>query len=124
MVTFHPRRRLWVLAALPRLESSVIRFLLANPHPYRIRPPSVPWTVLPALTSFEFKGANEYLEDLVARIYAPQLDQININYLNQLVDSKVAHLSEFFNQSVGTQGNLIQTRVCYLFQRRGLLRYE
>jgi hypothetical protein len=30
------------------------------------------WIVLPVLTDFEFRGCSEYLEDLVAKIDAPQ----------------------------------------------------
>jgi hypothetical protein len=41
-------------------------------------------TGLPALTSFSFKGACEYLEDFVARIDAPRLDDLHITFFNQL----------------------------------------
>ena len=68
------------LTALPKLKSFIIEFQLATPRPDRIHPPPVTWTVLPALTSFRFKGASEYLEDLVAGIDAPQLDEIYIYY--------------------------------------------
>jgi hypothetical protein len=41
--------------------------------------------VLPALTSFEFRGASEYLEDLVAQIDAPRLTTFSIWFFNQLI---------------------------------------
>ena len=41
--------------------------------------------VLPALTFFGFRGASEYLEDLVAQIDTPRLAFIRITYFNQLV---------------------------------------
>ncbi len=89
------------LAALPRLETLIIGFQSATRRPDRIRPPPVTRTVIPGLTSFEFHGASEYLEDLVARIDSPQLDRIFIDYLNQLVDFQVPQLSTFIDRSVG-----------------------
>jgi hypothetical protein len=89
------------LAALPRLKTFIIEFQSVTPHPDRIRPPHVKRTVLPALTVFRFKGASEYLEDIVARINSPQLDQIDINYVNRLVDFPVAQLSKFVDCSIG-----------------------
>jgi len=41
--------------------------------------------VLPALTKFKFKGVSEYLEDLVARINAPILGQLQIENFPQLI---------------------------------------
>jgi hypothetical protein len=46
------------------------------PHPFTR-------SALPALTSFEFNGANEYLEDFVSRVDAPRLDILNITF-NQI----------------------------------------
>ena len=89
------------LAALPRLESFVIGFQLATSRPDRMHPPPVTRTVLPALTTFEFQGASDYLEGLIARIDAPQLKRIYIRYLNQLVDLRIAQLPLFINRSVG-----------------------
>ena len=89
------------LAALPRLRDFCVEFQLANPRPDLIHPPSVTRIILPALTEFEFKGSREYLEDLVSRIDAPQLDQINIPYLNQLVDFQLTQLPLFIDRSAG-----------------------
>ncbi|KAH9163255.1 hypothetical protein EDB89DRAFT_575917 [Lactarius sanguifluus] len=88
------------LAALPRLEIFVIEFRSATSRPDQILPPPVIRTVLPSLTYFEFQGASEYLEDLVARIDGPQLDHIFTIYL-KFVDIQVAQLSRFINRSVG-----------------------
>ncbi|KAH8979782.1 hypothetical protein EDB86DRAFT_3107855 [Lactarius hatsudake] len=101
------------LAALLRLESIVIEFQSAIPHPDRISPPPVTRTVLPALTSFEFNGASEYLEDLVARIDSPQLDRIRIDYFNPFVDFQVGQLSKFIDRSVGTKLILRYARVTF-----------
>ena len=54
------------LAALPNLCTFRIKSQLASPRPDRILPPPVSRTVLPALNELNFKGASEYLEDLVA----------------------------------------------------------
>ncbi|KAH9163253.1 hypothetical protein EDB89DRAFT_575838 [Lactarius sanguifluus] len=88
------------LAALPRLESFIIEFQSATSRPDRIHPSPVTRTILPSLTYFEFQGACVYLEDLVARIDGPQLDQIFTFYLNQLVDIQVTQLSKFIDRSV------------------------
>ena len=49
------------------------------------RPPPQSRTVLPALTHFWFHGVCEYLEDLVARIDAPELDFLDITFFNDIV---------------------------------------
>ena len=41
--------------------------------------------VLPALTTFHFKGNGKYLDDFVAQIDAPLLDNISITLFNQLI---------------------------------------
>ena len=89
------------LAALPRLDTFHIGFRSATSRPDRIAPPPETRTVLPSLTSFEFKGASEYLEDLVSQIDSPQLDRTFMVYFNQLVDFRAARLSEFIDRSIG-----------------------
>ena len=89
------------LAVLPRLIHFVIHFQSASPRPDGIQPSPPIRTVLPALTFFQFQGASEYLEDLVYRVDAPQLNRILIRYLNQLIDFQVAQLSMFMDRSVG-----------------------
>jgi hypothetical protein len=93
------------LAALPRLKVFVIKFQLATPHPdpHPIHPPAITRTILPTLTSFQFRGPSEYLEDLTSRIDTPDLNQILIEYLNQLVDVQVTQFSTFINHSVGPE---------------------
>ena len=91
------------LAALTRLRSLYIRFRSTNPRTDRMSLPPVTRTVLPALTSFEFQGDSDYLEDLVARIDCPQLNSIDICYLHQLFGFRVAQLFEFINRSEDPQ---------------------
>ena len=49
------------------------------------RPPPPTRYVHPTLTKFRFKGASEYLEDLVARIDAPRLGKLKITVFNQII---------------------------------------
>jgi hypothetical protein len=39
-------------------------------------------SIIPALDTFHFTGAREYLEDFVTRIDTPQLDEMDINFFN------------------------------------------
>ena len=89
------------LAVLPRLKTFDIEFQPAPPRPDRIRPPPVTQIVLPSLTTFEFRGASEYLEDLVSRIEGPQLSWIWVDLFNQLVDIRASQLSKFIDRSIG-----------------------
>ena len=89
------------LAALPRLKDFTIRFQWDTPRPDRIPPHPITRILLPALTQFALKGASEYIEDLVSRIDAPQLNKISTYYLNQLSDAPVTQLRMFVDRSVG-----------------------
>ena len=89
------------LAMLNRLKSIHIEFQTATRPDLIPRPPETR-AVLPALTEFEFQGASEYLEDLVARIDGPQLNRIHTVYLNQIVDFQAVQLSDFVDRSVGS----------------------
>jgi hypothetical protein len=53
--------------------------------------------ILPTLTRFNFRGASEYLEDLVAQIDAPSLTHVNITFFNQLI-FQVPRLSQFIGR--------------------------
>ena len=72
------------LSVLTRLESLVIRFESPRCRNSRHLPPRTR-SLLPVLTMFQFKGVGEYLEDLVARIDAPLLDELVITFFNQLI---------------------------------------
>ena len=104
------------LAALSRLKFFEIGFQSATPRPDRIRLPAVTRTVLP-LSIFKFKGASEYLEDLVSRIDGPLLNHISIDYFNQLVDFQVAQLSKFINHSVADLTLFRRARVAFFNDR-------
>ena len=90
------------LAVMTRLKTTHIEFQTATRPPLIPQPPETR-AVVPALTEFEFHGASEYLEDLVARIDGPQLNRIHTVYLNQVIDFQVAQLSNFIDRAVGSR---------------------
>ena len=55
-------------------------------------------SILPALSLFHFKGITEYLEDLVTHIDAPQLDEMEITFFNQ-IDFDCPRLTQFINRT-------------------------
>ena len=77
------------LSALTTLESFFLHFRYPRPRPAleSRRPPPPPLTrsILPSLTSIWFKGASEYLEEILARIDAPRLDELHITFFNQII---------------------------------------
>jgi len=75
------------LSALTKLERLELEFESPLSRSVREiqRPHSSTRFVLPALTRFWFRGASEYLEDLVARIDAPKLEGFFIGFFHQLV---------------------------------------
>ena len=98
------------LTILTMLEDLTIGFQSPASRPDQIRLPPITRTVLPALTSFEFYGVREYLEDFVARINAPQLHKILTTYFNQLVNFEIPQLWRFIDRSE----DLNQPRYCLL----------
>jgi len=54
--------------------------------------------VLPSLTWLEFQGVNEYLEDLLSRIEAPLLENIDIKFFDQITFG-VPQLLQFITHS-------------------------
>ena len=63
----------------------------------RLPPPSNR-SVIPALHDFRFKGAIEYLEDLVTCVDAPQLKGMYIKFFNQ-IDFDTPRLAHFINRT-------------------------
>ena len=77
------------LSSLTSLELLRLRFQHPRPRPAlesrRLPPPPLTRPILPSLTEIEFKGASEYLEDILARIDAPRLNELNIVFFNQII---------------------------------------
>jgi hypothetical protein len=96
-----PEEMVGSLAALPKLEIFVMEFDSHIYRPDQIGLPPVTRTILPALAYFVFRGASEYLEDLVCRIDGPCLNHISTTTLYLPVGFQAAQLSRFIHQSVG-----------------------
>jgi F-box-like len=75
------------LSSLAKLETLVLLFQSPRSTADRVSrgPPPTIRAILPAFTSFDFKGDSEYLEDIVSRIDTPLLNDIAIRFFNQLV---------------------------------------
>ena len=84
---FSPEAIVTGLSVLANLKSLSIEFESPRslPDKKNRRPPPHTRTILPALTHFGFHGVSEYLEDLAARIDAPLLDSIQIDFFHQLI---------------------------------------
>jgi hypothetical protein len=96
-----PQEMAACLATLTRLTSLSIlfnrKFFAALPDP--VDPASVTPIVLPALTSINFHGLCEYIEDLVTQIDCPRLKNIDFSYLHPLLGFEVTQLFNFINRS-------------------------
>ncbi len=89
------------LAALPRLKQLTLGFESGMSYPDQMHLPPITRTVLPSLTRFCFDGLFEYFEDLVAQIDAPQLDDLEIEYLyhDPVTDFQIPQLGKFIDRS-------------------------
>ena len=76
-----------VLSTLTSLEKLSLQFKspLSRPDWANRRLPPPTRSVLPILIYFSFKGACEYLEDLVTCIDTPRLNELSITLFNQIV---------------------------------------
>ena len=86
------------LSVLTRLKSFLIGFESPQSRPDRRRPPPQTRTLLPILDSLRFQGVSEYLEDLVARIDVPLLNDLNITFLHQLI-FEIPQLNQFISRT-------------------------
>ena len=81
-----PEVMVTVLSTLTCLETFSLQFLSSRSYPHlENRPLSLTRSVLPILNFFSFKGVNEYLEDLVARIDCPQLGKLYMVFFNDIL---------------------------------------
>jgi hypothetical protein len=81
-VLISPEVTVSCLAVLTRLTTLSITFYddMSLPDPTKIQPEISMRTILPALTSFHYRGYCEYLEDFLAQINTPQLHNLRIKY--------------------------------------------
>jgi hypothetical protein len=87
------------LATFPRLKSLFIQFQYTLLSPDETHPPPDTRNVLPALTNLQFTGPTNYMEDFVAHIDCPRLNQISIYCLIHAAIFQVVQLSGFLNRS-------------------------
>jgi len=75
------------LSGMTQLQSLSLHFLSPASHPSHIGISPLPgeFVVLPALSHFKFRGTSEYLNNLVTRIEAPRLGDIQVRFFNQLI---------------------------------------
>jgi hypothetical protein len=92
--TFHLKR--WSLSSAPCPASEEFPFNSNPPDLCLAKPKSASTKTLypPALNKFHFKRATEYLEELVTRIDAPQLNILYITFFNQ-IDFDCPRLTQF-----------------------------
>ena len=88
------------LSTLTSLESLRLQFQspLSHPDLESRRPPPKTRTLLPILSHFSFKGVYEYLDDLVARIVAPQLIEMSITFFNDIIFD-TPHFIQFISRT-------------------------
>jgi hypothetical protein len=98
---FSPDAFVGALSAMTQLRSLSLslRFhSFALPRNYVHLPPqSCEPVVLPALTCLKYRGTSEYMDDFVARIYAPLLGDIEIGFFGQ-PSKEPSHLARFINR--------------------------
>jgi hypothetical protein len=75
------------LSSLTGLKSVFLGFHspLSRPDRTSRRLPPLRRTILRALTSLDFRGTSEYLEDLISGLDVPLLEELTIRFLNQLI---------------------------------------
>ena len=109
-----PNEMVTCLSELTMLQSLRLGFRSPRSFPNqsnRLQPPNTR-TFFPALTSFEFHGVSEFLEDLVAQIETPLLYSVKITLFNQLIVD-IVHFPQFIGRIPKFKA-LIQANVVFL----------
>jgi hypothetical protein len=94
-----PKAMATCLSMLTCLKSLRLGFIFKSsvPMPDReSRRPALPTLSVLPFNWFEFRGYNEYLEDFVAQIDAPQLDHLGITFLDK-INFNTPQFARFFN---------------------------
>jgi len=81
-----------------------------------LRPHSPTRVVLPALTEFQFRGDNAYLENLIARIDAPNIEQFGITLFDQPT-FELPQLAEFIGRTERMESSPHRTSIWLLWER-------
>ena len=83
---FHPAHLTAQLGAFSRLEVLTVHFRVAIPNRDVVRSlqgASATRVVLPRLRMFAYRGGSAYLEGILARLEAPELRTMNVEFFNQ-----------------------------------------
>ena len=112
-----PEAMITCLSMLTSLEELKFQFHSPQSSPDQESRPPLPPTrsVLQTLKAFSFKGVNEYLEEFVARIDTPRLDQLSTTFFND-IDFSTPELNRFISRTP-TLGAYDEARL--IFHRRG-----
>ena len=87
------------LSSLIRLENLELRINFRSlPGRPSQRLPSLTRIGLPTLTRFRFLGTNKYIEELVARINAPLLQDISVAFFHEPPLFDISHLNQFISR--------------------------
>ncbi len=89
------------LATLPNLECLSIGFPSRRSRPLQISLPPLTRTVLPALIHLRFSGVGQYLEDFIARIDTPLLNQLIVTFFlwDLISDINIPRLCNFIDRT-------------------------
>ena len=93
-----PEAMVTCLSVLTSLDTFTLSFLSSQSRPESRRPPPMTRSLLPDLTRLYFEGAGEYLDDLVARIDAPRLGDLSMNFL-QRGNFDTPHIVQFISRT-------------------------
>jgi len=88
------------LSSLIRLETLRLAFQFSESRPDRPSPPPPTRVIVPVLAELYFKGARQYLEDLVAQIDAPLLNDLEISFFEDSI-LDIPHLGHFLSRTNG-----------------------
>ena len=84
---FSPEAMATAFSMLTSLKLLTLKFLSFQSRPDRTSPRSPPTrSLLPVLDTLRFEGVTEYLDDLVARIDAPRLNNLNVVFYDIISD--------------------------------------
>jgi hypothetical protein len=99
------------VSEMTQLRSLSLHFLSFRHRPSYLDspPPLGERNVLPALTCLKYQGTSKYLDSFVARIDAPQLEDIKITFVNQTT-MDASQLGRFIER-IEMQGPLIQADI-------------
>jgi hypothetical protein len=109
------------LSMLTSLEELQLNFESPQscPDQEKRRSPPPTRSILPALTSFWFKGVNEYLEDFVSWIDSPRLSLLSTTFFND-IDFNTPELNQFISRTP-TLGSCDEARLIF-HSREALVR--